>query len=86
MTNMPGLLLPLNQGPRDPLCDKLATSRLERAIGVIHRADNEMASHYFEAVHPQQFDECNWIDRTSAIAPLVVQELQGLPGTYPFGL
>ena len=86
MTNKPGLLLPLKQEPRDQLCDKLAKSRLERAIGVIYRPDNEMASHYFEAVLPQQFDEYIWIDRTSAVAPLVVEELQGLPDTYPFGL
>ena len=31
--------------------------QLERAIGVIYRPGTERASHYFQAVRPQQFDE-----------------------------
>jgi erythromycin esterase-like protein len=54
--------------------------------GVIYRPESELASHYFEAVLPQQFDEYIWIDRTNAVKPLDVAELQGLPDTYPFGL
>ena len=30
---------------------------LERAIGVIYRPATELASHYFEACLPRQFDE-----------------------------
>jgi erythromycin esterase-like protein len=86
MTNAPGLLLPLKKGPHDALLDKLVKPRLERAIGVIYRPESELASHYFEAVLPRQFDEYIWIDRTSAVTPFDVAELQGLPDTYPFGL
>ena len=86
MTNAPGLLLPLKVGPLEDLRDKLSKPRLERAIGVIYRPESELASHYFEAVLPRQFDEYIWIDRTSAVTPFDVAELQGLPDTYPFGL
>ena len=86
MTNTPGLLLPLTQTRNVELKDKLMRPRLERAIGVIYRPESELASHYFEAVLPKQFDEYIWIDRTSAVKPLDAAELQGLPDTYPFGL
>lgn len=86
MTNAPGLLLPLRNPRSDELTDKLIKPRLERAIGVIYRPESELASHYFEAVLPRQFDEYIWIDRTSAVEPLVVAQLQGLPDTYPFGV
>jgi hypothetical protein len=40
--------------------------------------DSELASHYFEAVLPHQFDEYIWIDRTSAVKPFDAAELQGV--------
>lgn len=86
MTNSPGLFLPLRESRSEELTDKLAKPRLERAIGVIYRPDSELASHYFEAILPRQFDEYVWIDRTSAVKPFDVAELQGLPDTYPFGV
>jgi len=86
MTNALGLLLPLKNQAHAELQKNLAKPRLERAIGVIYRPDSELASHYFEAVLPRQFDEYIWIDRTSAVQPFAVAELQGLPDTYPFGL
>ncbi len=86
MTNALGLILPLRQGAAEDLTDRLCKPRLERAIGVIYRPETELASHYFEAVLPRQFDEYIWIDRTSATKPLDVAELEGLPDTYPFGL
>ena len=86
MTNAPGLLLPLSQSRSVELRAKLEKPRLERAIGVIYRPDSELASHYFEAVLPRQFDEYIWIDRTSAVKPFDVAELEGLPDTYPFGV
>jgi protein-L-isoaspartate(D-aspartate) O-methyltransferase len=64
----------------------LTKPRLERAIGVIYRPDTELASHYFQAVLPQQFDEYIWFDETSAVSPFATLELAGLPDTYPFGL
>ena len=86
MTNAPGLLLPLSQSRSAELRANLEKPRLERAIGVIYRPDSELASHYFEAVLPRQFDEYIWIDRTSAVKPFDVAKLQGLPDTYPFGV
>jgi len=85
MTNAPGLLLPLRTASK-ALREKLMKPRLERAIGVIYRPDSELASHYFEAVLPEQFDEYIWVDRTTAVKPFDVTELEGVPDTYPFGV
>ena len=60
--------------------------RLERAIGVIYRPESELASHYFEATLPRQFDEYIWFDETRAVTPFKTEELEGLPDTYPFGV
>ncbi|HEX6202345.1 MAG TPA: erythromycin esterase family protein, partial [Thermoanaerobaculia bacterium] len=76
-------LLPLAGGA---VRDALLPSRLERAIGVIYRPDTELASHYFDAVLPRQFDEWVWFDETRAVTPLAAAELAGTPDTYPFGL
>ncbi len=64
----------------------LGKERLERAIGVIYRPETEMASHYFRANLPRQFDEYVWFDNTSAVTPLDTAEVKGLPDTYPFGV
>ena len=73
---------------RSELCGPkgLGNERLERAIGVIYRPDTEMASHYFRANLPQQFDEYIWFDNTCAVTPLDTAEVEGLPDTYPFGV
>lgn len=60
--------------------------RPERAIGVIYRPETELASHYFRASLPQQFDEYIWFDNTRAVTPLDTAEVKGLPDTYPFGV
>jgi protein-L-isoaspartate(D-aspartate) O-methyltransferase len=86
LSEQPGLFLPLREahdhGPRAGLMKP----RLERAIGVIYRPESELASHYFEAVLPRQFDEYCWIDRTTAVAPIETHSLLGVPDTYPFGI
>ncbi len=64
----------------------LMKPRLERAIGVIYRPESELASHYFEAVLPRQFDEYIWFDETRAVTPLKSEQLAGYPDTYPFGV
>lgn len=73
---------------RDDLCGPkgLGKERLERAIGVIYRPETELASHYFQASLPQQFDEYIWFDDTRAVTPLDTAEIVGLPDTYPFGV
>ena len=55
-------------------------------MGVIYRPETELASHYFQAVLPEQFDEYVWFDETSAITPFETKTLEELPDTYPFGL
>jgi protein-L-isoaspartate(D-aspartate) O-methyltransferase len=76
------------RGRSDDLCGPagLGKERLERAIGVIYRPETEMASHYFRANLPQQFDEYVWFDTTRAVTPLDTAEVKGLPDTYPFGV
>ena len=66
--------------------ESLLEPRLERAIGVVYRPETELASHYFQAVLPRQFDEYVWLDETHAVEPLSTRELEGTPDTYPFGL
>jgi protein-L-isoaspartate(D-aspartate) O-methyltransferase len=81
----PSFLLDLHQ-PEVNVAAGLREPRLERAIGVIYRPQTEVASHYFQAVLPEQFDEYVWFDQTKAIAPFETRTLEGLPDTYPFGL
>jgi protein-L-isoaspartate(D-aspartate) O-methyltransferase len=78
-------LLPLRHSD-EQLRRELEQPRLERAIGVIYRPETELASHYFQAVLPRQFDEYLWLDQTTAVRPLETHELIGVPETYPFGL
>ena len=66
--------------------DGLRKPRLERAIGVIYRPETELASHYFQAILPEQFDEYIWFDQTKAITPFETKALKEMPDTYPFGL
>ena len=82
----PNLMLGMRAALDSDLVRGLMEARLERAIGVIYRPETELASHYFEAVLPRQFDEYIWFDRTRAVKPLEVREIRGLPDTYPFGL
>jgi protein-L-isoaspartate(D-aspartate) O-methyltransferase len=68
------------------LRDALLEPRLERAIGVIYRPETELASHYFAAHLPDQFDEYIYFDASEAVRPLAAAEVAGMPDTYPFGL
>ena len=72
---IPAFLLHLRDPIRRELRDELAEPRLERAIGVIYRPETELASHYFQAVLPAQFDEYIWFDETDAVEPLGSREL-----------
>lgn len=85
-SGVPGLLLGLRDPINTELRSALSEARLERAIGVIYRPETELASHYFRAVLPRQFDEFVWLDGTHAVEPLGVRKLKGVPDTYPFGL
>jgi len=85
-TDVARFFLPMRPKSSQNVAKALMKPRLERAIGVIYRPDTELASHYFQAVLPQQFDEYIWFDETSAVSPFETLELTGLPDTYPFGL
>lgn len=86
-SGVPALLLHLRQPRRVAVREELTIPRLERAIGVVYKPGTEMASHYFEAVLPRQFDEYCWFDETTAITPLSARrEPAAVPDTYPFGL
>ena len=85
-TRVASFFLPMRPKSSQSVAKALMKPRLERAIGVIYRPDTELASHYFQAVLPQQFDEYIWFDETSAVSPFETLELAGLPDTYPFGL
>jgi protein-L-isoaspartate(D-aspartate) O-methyltransferase len=78
-------MLDLRQA-RPALRERLMAPQLERAIGVIYRPETERASHYFQAVLPDQFDEYIWFGTTSAVTPFETHALEGVPDTYPFGL
>lgn len=87
-SGVPACLLHLRAPRREALRDELLASRLERAIGVVYRPDTELASHYFAASLPRQFDEYIWFDETTAVTPLenTARRSADLPETYPFGL
>ena len=79
-------LLHLRAPVREAIRFELAVPRLERAIGVIYRPETEMASHYFQAVLPDQFDEYIWFDRTTAVRALTEAEARRLAAPHPLRL
>jgi protein-L-isoaspartate(D-aspartate) O-methyltransferase len=79
-------LLPLRNPKSNDLREELMKPRLQRAIGVIYHPETELASHYFEARLPDQFDEFIWFDKSTAVTPIETDELAGMPETYPFGV
>ena len=81
-TGIPAFFLALRDPARPEVREELDPPRLERAIGVIYRPDAEMASHYFSASLPRQFDEYVWFDRTSAVTPLPGPEAETRPTTF----
>jgi len=76
--------LPLREPRKPDLREELAASRLERAIGVVYRPDTELASHYFHACLPQQFDELIWFDRSEAVHPVSASESRKFGPEHPF--
>jgi protein-L-isoaspartate(D-aspartate) O-methyltransferase len=86
-SDVASFLLPLGEAVVGrPLRDALTVPRLERAIGVIYRPETELASHYFEARLPDQFDEWIWFDETRAIEPLAgAAGGPSLEPGHPFG-
>jgi protein-L-isoaspartate(D-aspartate) O-methyltransferase len=84
-TGLENFMLPLRALPLD-LRQSLSEPRLQRAIGVVYRPDQERSSHYFTASLTGQFDELIWIDETRPVTPLDAELLRDAADTYPFGL
>jgi protein-L-isoaspartate(D-aspartate) O-methyltransferase len=84
LSEIPAFFLPLRRPARAAVRDELMPPRLERAIGVVYRPETELASHYFHAVLPRQFDEYVWFDETRAVRPVTDSEARGLPRAHPF--
>ncbi len=87
-SDVPAFTLHLRAPKRPDVREELLPPRLERAIGVVYRPETELASHYFYASLPGQFDEIIWFDETRAVQPLETKRRsrEDLPETYPFGL
>jgi protein-L-isoaspartate(D-aspartate) O-methyltransferase len=86
-SGVPAFLLHLRRPRRQSVRDELMSPRLERAIGVIYRPETELASHYFQASLPRQFDEYVWIDETRAVDPVeAAAPSEGESDTFPSGL
>lgn len=85
-TNTSEYLLDIRPDVHYDLREQLLQPRLERAIGVIYRPQTELASHYFQASLPEQFDLYVWLEETSAVHAIPVEHVEGAPDTYPFGL
>jgi protein-L-isoaspartate(D-aspartate) O-methyltransferase len=83
--NSENFLLPLRNPLHQSIHKKLLTERLERAIGVIYRPENELQSHYFYASMPGQFDEYSWFDETHAVDVIERDTVRGAPDTFPIG-
>lgn len=64
-TRLDRLYLPMQGEAARVLRDPL----LERAIGVVYRADAEYDSHYFMASIAAQFDAVFHVDETTAVEP-----------------
>jgi erythromycin esterase-like protein len=84
-SGIPSFCLDLRQSASAAV-EGLRKPRLERAIGVIYRPETELASHYFQAILPDQFNEYIWFDQTRAVSPFETRALEEMPDTYPFGL
>jgi protein-L-isoaspartate(D-aspartate) O-methyltransferase len=85
-TGREAFFMHLREPVREAVREELETPRLERAIGVIYRPETELASHYFQASLPEQFDTWIWFDRTHAVEAFESLPSEGMADTYPFGL
>jgi len=85
-TGLERFVVDLRKGRHEALRAILMQGHLERAIGVVYRPETELASHYFDAHLPEQFDGYVWFDETHAVTPLPTDIARGGAETYPFGL
>jgi protein-L-isoaspartate(D-aspartate) O-methyltransferase len=85
-SSVPAFFLHLREPAREEVRFELENPRLERAIGVVYRPETELASHYFHAALPHQFDEYIWFDETEAVRPVADATARSFPRAHPFTL
>jgi erythromycin esterase-like protein len=84
---IPRFLFKLRDGGK--LVRGLCEPMLERAIGGIYLPESELASHYFYASLPSQFDAVIHLDKTRAVEPLERTSEWGIgepAETFPSGM
>jgi erythromycin esterase-like protein len=77
-------ILSLRHPVRPTIREELSAPRLERAVGVVYRPETELASHYFQAVLPVQFDDYVWFDQTTPVEVISRARAEALPLAHPF--
>jgi erythromycin esterase-like protein len=55
-----------------------------RAIGVVYDPDHEQGN-YVPSIIPKRYDAFVFIDKTSALHPIQIQQRKEPPDTYPSG-
>ena len=78
-SGLPAFIMHLRVPARPELSAELRAPRLERAIGVVYRPENELASHYFRASLPRQFDSYVWFDESGAVKALPGADARHFP-------
>ena len=81
----PRALLPIHHRAPPAVKERLADSRPERTVGVVHDPEED-GGDYVQASLSRQFDEVVWFEETGAVTPLDSEQIEGEPDTYPFGV
>jgi len=81
----PRALLPIHHRAPPAVRERLADSRPQRTVGVVHDPD-EHGGEYVQASLSRQFDEVVWFEETGPVTPLDTGQIEGEPDTYPFGV
>lgn len=81
----PRALLPIHHRAPPAVRERLADSRPQRTVGVVHDPE-EYGGEYVQASLSRQFDEVVWFEETGPVTPLDSEQIEGEPDTYPFGV
>jgi erythromycin esterase len=67
---------------------RLMEERGHRAIGVVYRPEYERYGNYVPTVLPRRYDAFLYLDRTEALRPLRIPQVEEneVPETYPSGV
>lgn len=74
----------------DDLRKHPTTARMlpHRAVGVVYHPDQEKYGNYVPSILPERYDAFLFFDESRALNPIdiTVEEMAGVPETYPFGV